>query len=611
MKVSFLLALLHVSSVLGISKYGCADANTFHKENIKSFKINIQQTEAKDSLYNFLRKDKMKIDKWNLKQINFENGEEVNYNVKIVTPDEDPTNVDAEREAIILKYLCGLDTYQIVGKIVICGEKAFTLIMGCAENEEELLFIQEFTYYNLSDEKALDKFRSSETIIQILVILNVLDKVNELHHLGIIHSDISPVNFGSKDIELYEIELFNFGMAGVNQSGFYGGDYLFLPPEFLQKDSSSKLSPKLDIYSLGITIMYLIKGFSERYKEINSDCFMKEFTLTCHAQIIEAVREVLKKEHPLHLLLPIIEQALAYDPKDRQDSVEEILRAIVDFLPRLDDYKSFITSSFYSKLVMRMLEFKRNDIFTWITYGKFHEIFASDFKKNDQQSSNLRFRDSNQASISTQVDKQKQQLNIVNKQILTVSINKLEAYRKEKEEILQMLHSNEKDKLDKIHRNHRSKLFYEHKTSELTTEQRKLVEIDLENIIKKQSEELRKNQQAEMESLQELIRIKVQQLKEELDNSNIMVDKQVNPILKSCLTKHIIDKHSRNNYLSDKQSSKIRSVNFFNTDCYSEWESENLKHQSLDNYNKISKGSGKSQKIQQTNTSDEKPNIPI
>ena len=90
-----------------------------------------------------------------------------------------------------------------------------------------------------------------------------------------------------------------------------------------------------------------------------------------------------------------------------------------------------------------------------------------------------------------------------------------------------------------------------------------------------------------------------------------MVDKQVNPILKSCLTKHIIDKHSRNNYLSDKQSSKIRSVNFFNTDCYSEWESENLKHQSLDNYNKISKGSGKSQKIQQTNTSDEKPNIPI
>ena len=108
---------------------------------------------------------------------------------------------------------------------------------------------------------------------RLAVILKVLEKVSELHSLGIIHSDIKPGNIVSLDAFFIVIKLIDLGMAGVSQTGFHGGTTVFLPPEYLQDDSSDKLSPQLDICSLAITIMYFEEGFLIGYYKIPSQCF--------------------------------------------------------------------------------------------------------------------------------------------------------------------------------------------------------------------------------------------------------------------------------------------------------------------------------------------------
>ena len=378
MNLGLLLVLIHVNSVLGQIKFGCANPISFHSENKHFFPITFIDNKKQYYLHQIFKIKSKAIGKGGFGVVVSIQGLNEIYIIKILNPKKSSDETDVEREIIILKYVCGVATDDTFNLFILCEEAPIMPFYGCVEDKNEVFIVQQKALYSLKDEKALNVYRRFSAMDRIAVILRILDNIIHLHSLGIIHSDIKPANIVSKDVLLEFIKLIDLGMAGIDTLDFFGGTKLFLAPEYLQSHSPKKLSPQLDIYSLAITIMYLEKGFTKLYYKISSDCFEVEFNEDCHKQLITAVTTILKPGHPLYHVRPIIIQALSYKKEDRQGSAQEVSIQIIVATSNIEG-----SDLFFHKLALQAecnaFEIPElNKIFTWKGFAK-----ASGYMKID------------------------------------------------------------------------------------------------------------------------------------------------------------------------------------------------------------------------------------
>src|SRR5213082_779538 len=157
---------------------------------------------------------------------------------------------------------------------------------------------------------------------------------------GVVHRDIKPSNImlESDASDVLRIKLIDYGVAKVmgpqaepgleqTQAGFIGTP-AFASPEQFAGAGQLPVDTRSDIYSLGVTLWYLLTGrtpfVGRAMEEIRA------------RQTDELPLEQLKSLHLPGQVIALLESMLAPDPKDRPQSARELLSAVHDCYTRFN-----------------------------------------------------------------------------------------------------------------------------------------------------------------------------------------------------------------------------------------------------------------------------------
>src|SRR5437667_8216444 len=149
---------------------------------------------------------------------------------------------------------------------------------------------------------------------------------------GVVHRDIKPSNLmlESDPSETLAVKVIDYGVAKVmqaqteagaeqTQAGFIGTP-AFASPEQFAGAGQSPIDTRSDIYSLGVTLWYLLTG---RTPFVGST--MEEIRLK---QTRELPLEQLRSLHLPGQVIALLKSMLAPDPKDRPQTARELLSAV-------------------------------------------------------------------------------------------------------------------------------------------------------------------------------------------------------------------------------------------------------------------------------------------
>jgi serine/threonine protein kinase len=161
----------------------------------------------------------------------------------------------------------------------------------------------------------------------LTVIIPVSQALAFAHKQGIIHRDIKPANIlmPQEDWPL----LADFGLAKMQHSttpnltmpGQVLGTMAYAAPEQIQE--STVIDARADIYSLGIVLYELLTGKLPFHGQTSFDFLM--------ARLIDPPIPILKANPDVPPIFePIMEQALAQEPGDRYQSMDEFSRALLE-----------------------------------------------------------------------------------------------------------------------------------------------------------------------------------------------------------------------------------------------------------------------------------------
>ena len=157
---------------------------------------------------------------------------------------------------------------------------------------------------------------------------------------GVVHRDIKPSNImlESDASDVLRVKLIDYGVAKVmgpqvepgleqTQAGFIGTP-AFASPEQFAGAGQLPVDTRSDIYSLGVTLWYLLTGrtpfVGRAMEEIRA------------RQTDELPLEQLKSLHLPGQVIALLESMLAPDPKDRPQSARELLSTVHDCYTRFN-----------------------------------------------------------------------------------------------------------------------------------------------------------------------------------------------------------------------------------------------------------------------------------
>lgn len=227
------------------------------------------------------------------------------------------------------------------------------------EQNQRLYLAQELIVGQTLTQELQQKGAYSETQIWALL-QDTLPILQYIHARKVVHRDIKPANIMRRRDD-GKLVLIDFGVAkllsdtALLQTGTIIGSPEYMPPEQLK----GKVFPASDLYSLGITCIYLLTDISplEMYDSIN-DCWIWRDFLPAGKQISDRLSKILDK---------LIQNSL----KQRYKSVDEVWQAFkptqtINALP--GQGKSVTESSVdYSKLqnLLQRQKWQEADQQTW------------------------------------------------------------------------------------------------------------------------------------------------------------------------------------------------------------------------------------------------------
>lgn len=352
MKEIILLIFIQVHTVSGGEIFGCMNPEVFKVNCKEQFSKEIQALTNKNHLLKVMKDIGEEIGKGSFGKVKAIEGIDQHLVMKIQHPETSVDIKDVQREIRMMKVACGLKPNEIIKTFIDCEGAEIAPFKGCVEDGKDVYIFQRRGYSSLEKGEMVKKYQSFEPIKRAVVMLKILDLVAGLHKKDIIHSDIKPENIVTRDSDLQELELIDLGLAGTNGRYFNGGSFGYLAPEMLSY--SNLLSPYVDIYSLGITLLYFEKGFIEYTDGMDKSCFNSPIASKCHTELLGAIPSTLVQERGLNELTPVFTQAIAYYQRDRFTTVESFSRKIVEILMKNSYYKCFL-----SKVVIKE-ELKNN-----------------------------------------------------------------------------------------------------------------------------------------------------------------------------------------------------------------------------------------------------------
>lgn len=181
--------------------------------------------------------------------------------------------------------------------------------------------------------ESFDNFmKTNDTDTCLDIFLKVCDAVAYAHNKGIIHRDIKPANiqissFGEvqlcdwglarvdldicEESNLYDLASDKFAMQNMTLKGTLKGTPGYIAPEQISEGRSSQTS---DIYALGGLLFHILYGRIPCWAETNQEIITN--TLEGKLQIPSSV--------VAEGLMAVCQKALAFDPKERYQTVNEL-----------------------------------------------------------------------------------------------------------------------------------------------------------------------------------------------------------------------------------------------------------------------------------------------
>ena len=173
-----------------------------------------------------------------------------------------------------------------------------------------------------------------------IIFKKILKGVQRIHELNVCHRDIKPdnivfdKNFNPKIIDFG----YSFHHTKENINGKFTvkiGNEKFIPPQMAENKPWSGF--KADIFSLGVTLYYLVTGnycFEKSVdKDINYQYFIKKKNYNKYWEIVDKLIEINLSDEFKNLFVKMI----SYKEKDRPNNIDEILNNIwFDEIEKLD-----------------------------------------------------------------------------------------------------------------------------------------------------------------------------------------------------------------------------------------------------------------------------------
>lgn len=341
MKGLVLLILAHVHR-FGNNMFACMEPDVFNDKCKKEFSQQIQNLTSKNPLHMVLKNNGKVIGRGSFGEVKSFEGVNEELVMKFQHPKRPESVMCVSNEITMMKVACGRMGKELINEFIDCEGAGIAPFKGCVQDGKDVFIFQRRAFSDLENDDLLERYQSFEPIARAVVMLKILDQVVKLHSKHIIHSDIKPANVVTRTADLQEFELIDLGMAGFKQTSFRGGSFGYLPPEM--SSDKDKLSPLVDVYSLGITLLYLEKGFIELTNEMEKKCFKFSICSKCHEKLLKAIPKTLVPGRGLNELTPVFAQAIAYDSSMRLKTVEIFSQKIVEILMKNPYFKCYLSS---------------------------------------------------------------------------------------------------------------------------------------------------------------------------------------------------------------------------------------------------------------------------
>jgi len=207
-------------------------------------------------------------------------------------------------------------------------------------------------YYTMDYLEGLDLGKHVESYPEVSrfpdLTYQILDGLNYLHANGIIHFDIKPenifvVNNNNKPL----VKILDFGLSEIKkhdkQNQIIKGTLSYIAPEFFL--DTAKISPKIDLYSLGITLIHVNKGSkSENFSKLEGSEIIRAVNLE-YERNIELLNEFKDKK-----IKSFISRLVEKNPGTRISSAIEAVRSLNDIfnsdykIPAIHHLESFLNN---------------------------------------------------------------------------------------------------------------------------------------------------------------------------------------------------------------------------------------------------------------------------
>ncbi len=188
------------------------------------------------------------------------------------------------------------------------------------EEDEQFYLVQELIEGKTLKQLIKEEGILTESQIQNLL-LNLLPVLEYVHSEGIVHRDIKPDNIIIRKKDNKPV-LIDFGAVReimgttVTTGGSTTSSIIIGTPGFMPSEQASgRPVYSSDLYSLGLTIIYLLTAKMPQFLPTNLDTS----EVLWHDYILENVSPS---------LMNIIDKAIKYNPSDRYHNTQEMLRAI-------------------------------------------------------------------------------------------------------------------------------------------------------------------------------------------------------------------------------------------------------------------------------------------
>lgn len=170
---------------------------------------------------------------------------------------------------------------------------------------------------------------------------NVLDALQYLHSKGVVHRDVKPSNIMLENGNT--IKLMDLGIARMNGGnnyssfGFIGTPQYSAPEQIMRDKDHMELTPRTDVYALGVTFYELLTGTNPFCSDIEAEVLSRQVT-----KPLPYDKQIPKK------LFKVIRKATEKDPNKRYSTALEFKIAILDALRDEPQNNSPITKIFYA-----------------------------------------------------------------------------------------------------------------------------------------------------------------------------------------------------------------------------------------------------------------------